>query len=123
MGRGERGQGSGERGQGTGFEIRDSILGIRDWRMGTVVASALFGLGGLICCLNLYWSFLRYPFHRLRGGAREDCRHVSSCPLFGSLLVAISLLQLWSHPVVLAIVATLILIDTGGLPWLLGVMA
>ena len=72
--------------------------------------------------MNLYLSFLRYPIHRLRGGTRENYKHVSGLPLFGSLFVALSLLKFYSHPILLAIAVILILIDTAGLHWFLGTM-
>ena len=86
------------------------------------LAAGLLGLGGLICCVNFYLSFLRYPIHRFRGGLRETYKYDSGVPLFGSLLVVLSLLKFYSHPVLLTIAIILILIDTGGLHWFLGVM-
>ncbi|MCD4726956.1 MAG: hypothetical protein K8R46_04810 [Pirellulales bacterium] len=86
------------------------------------VAVGLFVLGGFICCVNFYLSFLRYPIHRLRGGTRESYKWVSGVPLFGSFFVALSLLKFWSQPYPCAIAIILILIDTGGLHWFLGVM-
>ncbi len=88
----------------------------------TIVAFALLGLGGLTCCANFYCSFLRYPLHRLFGGTRENYHYVSGAPLFGSFFVALSLLKFWSDPTLLPTAIVLILIDTGGLHWFLGVM-
>jgi hypothetical protein len=81
---------------------------------------ALFGLGGWLCCLNFYLSFLRYPVHRIMGKTKEDYRWISGIPLFGSLFVAVSLFQFWRSPWLLALAVVLIVIDTGGLHWFLG---
>jgi hypothetical protein len=86
------------------------------------IAAGLLGLGGFICCMNLYLSVVRYSIHRLRGGTRANYKYVSGFALLGSLLVALSLLKFYSHPVLLTIAIILILIDTGGLHWFLGSM-
>ncbi|MHC4718493.1 MAG: hypothetical protein ACYS5V_16095 [Planctomycetota bacterium] len=88
-----------------------------DWIM-----AALLGLGGLVCCLNFYLSFLRYRVHRMRGGAQESYRWVSGLPVVGSLFVAISLIEFRRPAWLLAIAIVLILIDTGGLHWFAGSM-
>jgi hypothetical protein len=84
--------------------------------------TALLVLGGLLCCLNFYLSFLRYPVHRMMGRKKEDYRGASGIPVFGSLLVAISLLSFWQSPWLLTTAIGLILIDTGGLHWFAGTM-
>ena len=82
----------------------------------------LFGLGALVCLVNAYLSWLRYPLHRLRGGAPGTYRWVSGFPVVGSLLVVVAWM-LWlrderSWP--LDVTAWgLALIDTGGIHWLL----
>ncbi len=83
---------------------------------------AVLGLGGILCCVNFYHSVLRYPIHRIRGGARDDYRWVSGIPLFGSLLVAVSLVEFWREPWLLWVAVALIVIDTGGLHWFAGTM-
>jgi len=86
------------------------------------IMTALLGIGGLVCCLNLYLSFLRYPVHRMMGKKKEDYRWSSGIPVFGSLFVAISLFKFWQPPWLLATAIVLILIDTGGLHWCAGVI-
>jgi len=85
-------------------------------------ALVLLGVGGFICVLNFYLSFLRYPLHRWRGGTREDYRWESGLPLLGSAFVAWSLFWLHKWPVLLPVGVLLILIDTGGIHWMLGVV-
>ena len=84
--------------------------------------AALFGLGGIVCCLNFYLSFLRYPVYRLTGGKPEEYRWISGFPLIGSLFVAVSLFRFWDTPWLLATAIILILIDTGGIHWYAGMM-
>jgi hypothetical protein len=85
----------------------------------------LFGLGGLVCGLNFYLSFLRWLLFVARGGRREDYRHVSGFPGIGSTTLAIAwfiwLRRLDSGALDLA-AALLFLIDTGGLHWFASVM-
>jgi hypothetical protein len=86
------------------------------------IAYASLGLGGAVCVLNFYLSFLRYPVHALRGKA-DEYRWVSGLPLLGSALVVLSLslvqLPIWAL-VIGVIVAAL---DTGGMHWFVGVLA
>ena len=72
------------------------------------IAAVLLALGGLMCGLNFYLSFLRYPIHRLAGGTKDNYKWVSGAPVFGSVFVALSLV--------------VILIDTGGLHWFAAAM-
>ena len=85
------------------------------WLMATLLA-----LGGVLCCLNFYLSFLRCLVHRMSGKSSESYRHVSGIPLLGSLLVAVSLFKFWQPSWLLAAAIGLILVDTGGLHWFLG---
>ena len=90
--------------------------------MSTVLSWTAFALGGLLCLTNFYLSFLRYPLHRLRGLSRESYRWVSGIPLFGSLLVGLSLLVLHSLPGIFPAACVLIAIDTGGIHWFVATM-
>ena len=86
-----------------------------------IIGSILFGLGALVTALNVYRSFLRYPIHRARGGARETYRWISGIPLFGSLLLWVSIGLLPTHG--LKWLADLLSIfDTGGVHWFMGTM-
>jgi len=82
-----------------------------------IAAYMLFCLGGLICFVNFYLSFLRYPLYKL---LNKEYKFVSGFPVFGSMFVVISLIFLWREPWILIPGLTLIAIDTGGLHWFLG---
>lgn len=79
-----------------------------------------FGLGASLCLINFHLSFLRYPLHRLRGLPKESYRPVSGFPLLGSLLVALSLIELHGITWMIPVAVALILIDTGGIHWFVG---
>jgi hypothetical protein len=87
-----------------------------------VLAWVMLFLGGFICVLNFYTSFLRYPFLRFLGHSKESFQWVSGAPFLGSLLVAISLLAFHSTTWILVTGIILILIDTGGIHWFAGTM-
>jgi hypothetical protein len=86
------------------------------------IAWALFALGAFICLLNFYLSCVRYPLHRWRGLPKEAFQWVSGFPLVGSLFVALSLLWLHQLPVMIPIGIAMIVVDTGGIHWFLGVL-
>jgi len=90
--------------------------------MTDVLASLALILGGLVCALNFYLSFCRYPLHRLGGGSPETYRRISGFPLIGSLLVALSLFKFYDTPWILGVALVLIAIDTGGVHWFAGVL-
>jgi hypothetical protein len=85
-----------------------------------IIALGLFILGGFICCLNFYHSFLRYLIHRMSGGNKDNYKWVSGFPLIGSLFVAILLLRYSHNTWIFVIAIILIAIDTGGIHWFLG---
>ena len=87
----------------------------------TALSWIAFGIGAWLCAMNFFLSFLRYPLHRLRGLAPESYHWVSGIPVFGSVFVALSLLQLHVTPWLLPIGVVLILVDTGGIHWFIGV--
>ena len=84
-------------------------------------ATAFLVLGGFLCCLNFYLSFLRYPIHTL-SGSKKEYEWASGIPILGSAFVALSLIVLWSYPLILFVSWVLMLIDTGGLHWFIGMM-
>ena len=90
--------------------------------MGATIVWILFGLGALLCAINFYLSFLRYPLHRLRGLSKESYHWVSGFPLFGSLFVALSLLGLHDIAWMIPAAVFFMLIDTGGIHWFVGTM-
>ena len=87
-----------------------------------VLPFILFCLGAMICFLNFYLSFLRYPIYKLRGGKKEDYKWKSGFPLIGSFFLAISLLIFYKITWLLVLGLFLILLDTGGIHWFIGVM-
>lgn len=82
-----------------------------------LLAWLFFTLGALLCGLNFYLSFLRFPIYRLRGHSAESYRWSSGIPLFGSLFVAVTLFFLSSVPWILIVGILLIALDTGGIHW------
>ena len=87
-----------------------------------VIGLALFVLGTLVTCVNVYTSFIRYPLHRWRGGTRDEFRWVSGVPLVGSLFLWLAALFLVGRPVLAWAALVMSLIDTGGLHWFAGTM-
>ena len=83
----------------------------------------LFAIGALICAVNFYTSWVRYPLHRLRGGAPEAYRWVSGIPLVGTLLVMLAWarwLRLEGAAWIDVTALLLVLIDSGGPHWMIG---
>ena len=87
-----------------------------------ILVPILFCLGGIICVMNFYLSFLRYPVFLLRGGRKSEFQWMSGAPLIGSLSVAVGLGYLYETGWILVTGPILILMDTGGLHWFLGTM-
>lgn len=56
-----------------------------------VVAHTVFVFGCYLSLINFYFSFVRYPIFRLRGGNTDDYRSISAVPLLGSLLIVAAL--------------------------------
>ncbi len=85
-----------------------------------MIAWVLFTSGGLICALNAYLSWVRYPLHRARGRSAASFRWASGVPLVGSALVlgawAVTLRSLESAWINATAVA-LLLADSGGPLW------
>src|SRR5438876_188048 len=52
----------------------------------TFISWAAFLVGGFVCLLNFYLSWLSFPLHRLRGLSPESFRSHSGFPLIGSIL-------------------------------------
>ena len=77
----------------------------------------LLALGGFVCALNFYLSFLRYPLYRLDG---LPFRWVSGLPLVGSLFVVLGLCWLPLPTWVFWLAVVLAGLDTGGLHWFVG---
>lgn len=90
--------------------------------MVTLLCWIAFALGVPICLHNFYLSFVRYPLYRLRGVSREAYQSYSGIPLFGSLLVALSLIGLYKAPAIALIAIAMICIDTGGIHCFFAVM-
>jgi len=83
-----------------------------------IVGWIFLGLGGFICALNFYLSFVRYPLLR-KSGREGEIRWISGFPFLGSLMVAYIVifypLPIWAKIGGLVLVA----IDSGGPHWFL----
>ncbi len=88
----------------------------------TILAVTALCIGGLVCLHNLYLSLLRYPIWRWKHGDDEGYGWVSGVPVLGSLIVALSLIRLHTHPWLLAVALVPIAADTAGIHWFLGTM-
>ncbi len=90
------------------------------WRLFGGAYSAIgYGLmifGGLVSLWNFYLSWLRYPFHRLGGGRRENFQWVSGAPIIGMLTVPGLVLAPPSLSLSIACVL-LLAADTGNIFW------
>lgn len=87
------------------------------------VITALLVLGGFICFLNFYLSYLRYILYTLRGGEKKNYKWISGFPILGSLFVALAMIGFKDTNWIIWMAAVLILIDTGGIHWSAGTMA
>lgn len=88
------------------------LFGGRQLAAGIVV----YGLGALVCVLNAYLSFVRPAL--TRGNAAADRpRHVSGVPLIGAIVI-LGLFLLPRSNGLSIVTAMLVLVDTGGLSWL-----
>jgi hypothetical protein len=91
-----------------------------DWRLlggqYPYVGYGVFVLGAIVCIINFYISFLRYPIHRVLGKSKESYKHFSGIPLFGVLV----LIGAWLLPQSLWLslaTTSLVLLDTGSILW------
>lgn len=73
--------------------------------------------------MNFYWSFLRYPMHRMRGGTEENYRWISAAPLVGSFLIVLTLPFLDTPAWLWWLGVSCAVADTGGTHWLIAAMA
>ena len=82
------------------------------------LAWAVFALGGYLGILN-FKLFVAWLAYRFRKPPKEPYKHISAIPILGSLLVALMLRTLGSIPAAMVIGIVLIVIDTGGIPWMI----
>lgn len=81
----------------------------------------LLSVGVFISVINFYLSYLRYPLHVIRGGGKDDYKWVSGFPLAGTLFIVLALvLDGLERPIILYVGLFALLIDTGGVIWLIG---
>ena len=78
----------------------------------------LAGVGAVVVFLNFYFSFLRYPLHRLWYQYRPF-QWISGFPLVGSLMLWIAALffWLWGYATQATIALIFSIFDTGGIQW------
>ena len=83
-----------------------------------IVGWVFLGLGGFVCALNFYLSFLRHPLLR-KLGREGEIRWISGFPFLGSVLVLYIVifypLPIWAKIAGIVLAA----IDTGGPHWFL----
>jgi hypothetical protein len=84
--------------------------------MSSIVGYLLFSVATFIAMANFYLSFVRAPLYRLLG---RKCLHVSGIPLLGSLFLSAAIFFIERTILTWTVAAILLLIDTGGLLWLL----
>lgn len=90
--------------------------------MTDVLLYLLYFLGAFFCVLNFHLSFLRVPLLRHKGVPDDQIQHVSGAPLLGTLFVLVGLGAAHRVPGFLPLGLILILIDTGGPHWFVGMM-
>ena len=83
-----------------------------------IVGLVLLAVGGVVACVNVYTSFVRYPLHRWRGGTRRDFRRVSGLPVVGIACLLLAAACLRDHRVLMWTALVLALLDTSGPQWL-----
>jgi predicted transposase YbfD/YdcC len=83
--------------------------------VGGIVFAVLFALVSL---LNFHLSFIRPLLHQWNGGTEADYKFVSGIPLVGSIFGLPAAVLLPSGWIVGALLLVLLLLDTGGMPWL-----
>jgi hypothetical protein len=79
---------------------------------------ALLTIGGVICALNFYLSFVRIRMLRWMGRSVET-RFISGFPLIGSVLVVMAWAADLDSTGAQIVACLLLLIDTGGPHWFL----
>jgi len=81
----------------------------------------LLAVGGFVCALNVYLSYIRYLLFRL-AGRRAEYRFISGVPIVGSLAVIVTLVCFQFPGWALIVGIVLAALDTGGLHWFAGSM-
>ena len=82
---------------------------------------SLFAFGALFCVVNFYLSFLRYPILKRIGKNEEEIGSPSGFPFIGTFVVLFSIAHL-AQSFLFPLGIMIILIDTGGPHWLLGMV-
>ena len=81
----------------------------------TILGGVVFAFGAWIAAANFYLALLRYPLHRLRGGAPTSFGVVSAVPVVGQILLLFACQLLHAYPSAVRAGIILILLDLGGL--------
>jgi hypothetical protein len=89
-----------------------------DWsqNLGLVCLS----LAILVACLNFYFSFIHPLYFLLR---KQKCKFVSGLPGIGTILLVVAILLLPKTMSLGGLALLLIVVDTGGFPWFVVIMA
>jgi hypothetical protein len=77
----------------------------------------LFGFGLFVAGLNVYTSWVRAFLHKILNGDLEDYKFVSGIPILGNVAALVALWHCGNSWVTIAIVITILVLDTGGMPW------
>jgi hypothetical protein len=89
-----------------------------------VTCWVLIVLASVVAAVSLYLSFLRpFLYAKRHGNATEGYRHVSGIPIVGSIFAALAVLVAWGQMSVAAAGLTVLLVDTGGVVWLLSALS
>jgi hypothetical protein len=80
------------------------------------VSSVMLTIGGVICALNFYLSFVHVPVLRWRG-RRPATKRCSGFPLIGSVLVVLAWIAGLDSAGARVAACVFVLIDTGGPHW------
>lgn len=96
-----------------------ALTGLHNSRI-PFVCWALISFAAGIAVLNLYLAFVRPFLYSRRNANSLGCyRHVSGVPLVGSVLTTIAVLWAWGDLSVAVASLLILMIDTGGVVWLL----
>jgi hypothetical protein len=80
-------------------------------------------LAALVVFLNIYLSFIRPSIYRFRHGTLDGFGNISGLPVVGTILVLLAAFFLAPNKALGILLLILFVVDTGGLPCFLFVMA
>jgi hypothetical protein len=84
-----------------------------------IFGAICMALAALIACTNFYLSFVRPFYFWLK---KKSCKFDSGLPGIGTIFLIIGALLLPTNSYLAGLAVLIVLFDTGGLPWFVGVM-